>query len=82
MKHFGFLILVLFVGIGANATTSGPQIKVAVDFESARIITGLLAGKHVTDAQLTQAAEAFGSKQLIAKSKAIAVTERMFLRKP
>ncbi|WP_133300222.1 DUF5700 domain-containing putative Zn-dependent protease [Mucilaginibacter terrenus] len=69
-KYIVTLLLLCFYGVSvAGQIKTGPVINVTVDFESARIITGLLAGKKVTDEQLTNAAQAFGSKQLIAKVK-------------
>jgi hypothetical protein len=57
----------LFCVFASKASIPDHQIKITLDFESPQIIVGLLGGKHVTDAQLKQAAEAFGSKQLIVK---------------
>nr|WP_294942923.1 DUF5700 domain-containing putative Zn-dependent protease [uncultured Mucilaginibacter sp.] len=70
MKRIYALILFICLCFAAKAhNPTNPAVKVTLDFESARIITGLMAGKTVTDAQLNQAAETFGSKQLIIKVK-------------
>jgi hypothetical protein len=69
MKKIILLISALFCVFTSNASIPNHRIKIALDFESPRIILELLSGNHVTDAQLKQAAEAFGSKQLIVKVK-------------
>lgn len=64
------LSLALFIIFGASANNKPEnKLKISLDFESAQIITGLLAGKAVTDAQINHAAEVYGSQQLIKKVK-------------
>jgi hypothetical protein len=69
-KYTIALLLIWCYGVSvARQVRTGPLINVTVNFESTRIITGLLTGSKVTDEQLTNAAQAFGSKQLITKVK-------------
>lgn len=70
MKIKLFLLsLLLFIAIGVRARNPEAKIKISLDFESAQVISGLLAGKHVTPVQINHAAEVYGSQQLIRKVK-------------
>ncbi|TSD64627.1 hypothetical protein FFF34_012000 [Inquilinus sp. KBS0705] len=63
-------LLCLFLLLISMAAKAAPgELKVSLDFESAQVITWLLSGKTVTDAQINQAAAVYGNQQLIKKVK-------------
>ncbi|MBD1393778.1 DUF5700 domain-containing putative Zn-dependent protease [Mucilaginibacter glaciei] len=69
MKISFVCLIALMVTLVPVFAQSGQKIKVALDFESAQLITNLLSGNQVTEAQLDAAAKAHGNQQLIVKVK-------------
>lgn len=66
--------LLLFVGslfccFKLFAVAPPGKLNISIDFESARLISALMAKKSVTEAELEKAVNAFGSRQLIEKVK-------------
>ncbi|MDT3401216.1 DUF5700 domain-containing putative Zn-dependent protease [Mucilaginibacter terrae] len=66
--------LLLFVGslfccFNLFAVAAPGKLNISIDFESARLISALMAKNKVTDAELEKVVNAFGSRQLIEKVK-------------